>query len=114
MDANVLTPVLTLVGVLASSAITFMIARNNGALAKAQLNTQAQDKIRSEFKDDINILRAEINTWRDRALKLEDELDRWKERYADMEKNYGVMELENSRLSNRVQELEDKLYGKER
>lgn len=84
-----------LAGIGSSGLLTFLVTR------RKQVSDE-QQQIRTEYREDIKVIRDELYLWRDRSLKLEDEV---RELLVD---NTSLKE-ENMRLRERVSELEAEL-----
>lgn len=85
MDKDIIVALIALSGVLATGFITLIVQRSNQ-------RTQEITQMRSDFMGEIRLLREEVNTWRDRALKLEDENKELEGKVRDLEKRLFIAE----------------------
>lgn len=84
-----------LAGIGSSGILTYLVTRRKQA-------ADEQMQIRKELREDMQVLREELNLWRERSLKLEDEVKQ-------LLVNNQSLKEENQRLRERVSELEAEL-----
>lgn len=120
MDATVLTAIVGGVVTVIGSVIAYMTARNASKkdifVTDRQQLSQEQQQLRAEMREELKVLRDEVKVWTTRYielegnmeelkmtnLKLQMEVDKWKEKYDDLLQ-------ENETLQRRVGELEGEL-----
>jgi Skp family chaperone for outer membrane proteins len=106
MDSTAVQALASGAGAIATGLFGYLVARHTN---KKELQMKQHDSfskehamLRKEFREDIQMLREELKMWRERSLRLEDEIK-------ELEKTNQGLVQENLRLQARVQELENDL-----
>lgn len=102
MDINSLTVIVGSVTAFFSVITGYMVNRNTNAINDRKQLAEEQAKLREDLWTEMKDLRKEVDIWRDRSLKLEDEIHEWREKYLILEIEYRV-------AINRITELENEL-----
>ena len=120
MEPVTLTAIIGGVVTVVTGYLTYLGAKNSAKkdnfITDRQQLSQDQQLLRAEMREEMKQLRDEVRAWRDRYLELEDnieelkitnmklqmEVDQWKEKYTSLL-------IENESLTARVNELEGQL-----
>lgn len=125
MDPITLTAAISGAVAVVTGFITYLGGRNSTKkdifVTDRQQLSQEQQQLRTELREEMKVLREEVKAWRDRYLELEDnmeqlrltnlklqmEVEQWKEKY-------NSLLTENESLTSRVNELEGQLNRRRR